>query len=75
LVRDRRLRFGGLRLSSWRGSGIPEPVVGWIEGGPAAAQPLGGLVLVGVEELLELLGGQRANRQAAAFIDRRAHLL
>jgi hypothetical protein len=75
LVRNRRLGFGGLRLSPWRGPGIPEPVVGWIEGGPAAAQPLGGLALVSVEELLELLGGQRANRQAAALIDRRAQLL
>jgi hypothetical protein len=31
--------------------------------------------LVGVEELLELLGGQGTNRQAAALIDRRAQLL
>jgi hypothetical protein len=47
----------------------------WVQGGPAAAQPLGGLVLVGVQEPLELLGGQGADRQAAALVDRRAQLL
>jgi hypothetical protein len=30
----------------------------WVQGGPAAAQQLGGLVGVDVEELLELVGGQ-----------------
>jgi hypothetical protein len=29
----------------------------WVEGGPAAAEPLGGLAVVGIQELLELLGG------------------
>jgi hypothetical protein len=32
------------------------------------------LVLVGVQELLELLGGQGPDRQAAALVDRRAQL-
>jgi hypothetical protein len=31
--------------------------------------------VVGVQEALELLGGQRPDRQAAALIDRRAQLL
>jgi hypothetical protein len=30
----------------------------WVQGGPAAAQQLGGLAGVGVQESLELLGGQ-----------------
>jgi hypothetical protein len=36
---------------------------------------LGRLVVVGVQEPLELLGGQRPHRQAAALVDRRAQLL
>jgi hypothetical protein len=47
----------------------------WVQGGPAAAQQLGGLAMVGVQEPLELLGGQGTNRQAAALVDRRAQLL
>jgi hypothetical protein len=47
----------------------------WVEGGPAAAQQPGGLVVVGVKEPLELLGGQRPDRQAAALVERRAQLL
>jgi hypothetical protein len=44
-------------------------------GWPAAAQQFGRLVVVGVQEPLELLGGQRPHRQAAALVDRRAQLL
>jgi hypothetical protein len=47
----------------------------WVKGGPAAAQQLGRLIGVGVQEALELLGGQGADRQAAALVDRRAQLL
>jgi hypothetical protein len=46
-----------------------------VEGGPAGAQQLDGLVGVGVQEPLELLGGQGADRQAGALVDRRAQLL
>jgi hypothetical protein len=46
-----------------------------VEGGPAAAQQLRRLVMVGVQEPLELLGGQRPDRQATALVDRRAQLL
>jgi hypothetical protein len=44
-------------------------------GGPAAAQQVGRLVVVGVQEPLELLGGQRPHRQAVALVDRRAQCL
>jgi hypothetical protein len=47
----------------------------WVQGGPAAAQQLGRLVVVGVQEPLELLGGQGPDRQASALVDRRAQLL
>jgi hypothetical protein len=47
----------------------------WVQGGPAAAQQLGGLVVVGIQESLELLGCQGADRQAAALVDRCAQLL
>jgi hypothetical protein len=57
------------------GSGDPEGVHWWLKVGPAAAQQLGGLVVVGVQEPLELLGGQGPNRQASALVDRRAELL
>jgi hypothetical protein len=55
---ERRLGFGWHRLGSRRRLKNPEGVGRSIQGDPAAAQPLGGLVGVGVEELLELLGGQ-----------------
>jgi hypothetical protein len=44
-------------------------------GGRAAAQQLGGLAVVGVQEPLEFLGGQGTHRQAAALVDGRAQLL
>jgi hypothetical protein len=47
----------------------------WVQSGPAAAQQLGALALVGVQETLELLAGQGADRQAGAMVDRRAELL
>jgi hypothetical protein len=47
----------------------------WVQGGPAAAQQLGRLVVVGVQEPLELLGGQRSYRQAGALVERRTQLL
>jgi hypothetical protein len=47
----------------------------WVQGGPAAAQQLGGLALMGVQEVLELLGGQGPNRQAGALVDQRAQVL
>jgi hypothetical protein len=47
----------------------------WVEGGPAAAEQLGGLAVVGVQKPLELLTGQGADRQAGALVDRRAKLL
>jgi hypothetical protein len=50
-------------------------VLWWVQGGPAAAQQSGGLVGVGVQEPLELLGGQGPDRQAGALVDRRAQLL
>jgi hypothetical protein len=40
------------------GSGDPRGVPPWVQGGPAAAQQLGGLADVGVQEPLELLGAQ-----------------
>jgi hypothetical protein len=46
-----------------------------IQGGPAAAQQLGGLVGVGVEEVLELFGGEGADGQAVALVEGRAQLL
>jgi hypothetical protein len=55
---ERRLGFGWHRLGSRRRPKNPEGVGRSIQGGPAAAQPLDGPVGVGVEELLELLGGQ-----------------
>jgi hypothetical protein len=58
-----------------RGPGNPEGVPRWIEVSPAAAQQLGGLAVVGVQEPLELLGGQGPDRQAGALVDRRAQLL
>jgi hypothetical protein len=57
------------------GSGDPKRISWWVQGGPAAAQQLGRLIGVGVQEPLELLGGQRPHRQAAALVDRRAQLL
>jgi hypothetical protein len=57
------------------GSGELEGVLGLVEGGPAAAQQLRRLVMVGVQEALELLGGQGPDRQAAALVDRCAQLL
>jgi hypothetical protein len=47
----------------------------WVQRGPAAAQQLCWLAVVGVQEALELLGGQRPYRQASALVDRRAQLL
>jgi hypothetical protein len=47
----------------------------WVEGGPAAAEEPGGLAGVGVQEPLELLGGQGPDRQAGALVERRAQLL
>jgi hypothetical protein len=47
----------------------------WVEGGPAAAQQLGRLAVVGAQEPLELLGGQGPDRQPAALVDRRAQPL
>jgi len=44
-------------------------------GGSRAAQPLGGLASVDVEELLELLGGQGTDGQAVALVEGRAELL
>jgi hypothetical protein len=58
-----------------RGRGTPAAVLRWVEGGPAAAQQLGGLIGVDVQEPLELLGGQGADRQAGALVDRRAQFL
>jgi hypothetical protein len=55
---EHRLGFGWRRLRSRRGSGNLERVPRSIQRGPAATQHLGGLVGVGVEELLELLDGQ-----------------
>jgi hypothetical protein len=46
-----------------------------VEGGPAAAQPLGGLASVGVQEPLELLGRQLPHRQAAAMVDGPAEIV
>ena len=67
-------RHHWLRLGR-RGPGTPEGLGWWVQGGPAAAQQLGGLALLGVQESLELLGGQGPDRQAAALVDRRAQLL
>jgi hypothetical protein len=50
-------------------------VARWVVGGPAAAQQLGRLAVVGVQEPLELLGGQGPDRQAGALVHRRAQLL
>jgi hypothetical protein len=75
LGRNRRLGSAGLTLSPQRGPGDPEGVPRSVEKGPAAAQQLGGLAGVGVQEPLELLGGQSTNRQAAAPVDRRAERL
>jgi hypothetical protein len=47
----------------------------WVQGGPAAAQQLGWLALVGIQEPLELLAGQGPDRQTSALVDRRAQLL
>jgi hypothetical protein len=58
LGRDRRVGFGARRLSCLSGPGTPGRVYRWVQGGPAAAQPLDGLASVGIEEVLELLGGQ-----------------
>ena len=57
------------------GFGEPDGVFGLVEGGPAAAQQPVRLVVVGVQEALEFLGGQRPDRQAAALVERRAQLL
>jgi hypothetical protein len=61
LGRHHRHRCG----RGWWGRGTPDGVPRWVQGGPAAAQQLGRLVVVGVQEPLELLGGQGADRQAA----------
>jgi hypothetical protein len=66
---------GVLMPSRWWGPGTPEGAPQWVEGSPAAAQPLGGLVGVGVQEPLELLGGQGSHRQATALIHRRTQRL
>jgi hypothetical protein len=50
-------------------------VTGSIRRSPAAAQHLGGLVGVGVEELLELFGGEGADCQAVALVEGRAQRL
>jgi hypothetical protein len=47
----------------------------WIEGGPAATQPLGGLTGVSVQEPLELLGVKSPHGQPVALVDRCAQLL
>jgi hypothetical protein len=46
----------------------------WVQGGAPAAQQLGWLAVVGVQEPLELLAGQGPDRQAGALVDRRAQL-
>jgi hypothetical protein len=46
-----------------------------IQRGPAAAQRLCGLVGVGVEELLELFGGEGTDCQAVALVEGRAQRL
>jgi hypothetical protein len=71
---DRLSRHRWQRRGRW-GPGTPEGVRWWVQRGPAAAQQPGGLVVVGVQEALELLGGQGPHRQAAALVDRRAQLL
>jgi hypothetical protein len=65
---DRRQGFGRRRVSHRRGPGIPEAVPLWVEGSPAAAQPLGWLAGVAFQESLEFLGGQGSHRQAAALV-------
>jgi hypothetical protein len=72
---EHRLGLGWCRLGSRRGSGRLERVAQSIQGGPAAAQRVGELVGLGVQEPLELFSGQGANRKAAALVDRRAQLL
>jgi hypothetical protein len=47
----------------------------WVEGGPAATQPLGGLTGVSVQEPLELLGVKSPHGQPVALVDRCAQLL
>jgi hypothetical protein len=66
---------GGLIPSRRWGPGNPEGAPRWIEGTPAAAQPLGGLAGVSVQEPLELLGAQGPHRQATALIHRRPQRL
>ena len=58
-----------------RGPGNPEGVPRWVQGGPAAAQQLGGLAGVGVQEPLELLGVQLPHRQPVALVDGSAELV
>jgi hypothetical protein len=69
---DRGRRRGGRGRG---GLGTPEGVLQWVQGGPAAAQQLGGLVDVGVQEPLELLGVQLPDGQPGALVDRAAELL
>jgi hypothetical protein len=48
----------------------------WVEGGPAATQPLGGLTgVVSGQEPLELLGVKSPHGQPVALVDRCAQLL
>jgi hypothetical protein len=61
--------------SRWWGPGNPKGAPRWVQGTPAAAHALGGLVGVDVQEPLELLGGQGPHRQATALIDRRTQHL
>jgi hypothetical protein len=50
-------------------------VLQWVQGDPAAAQQLGGLADVGVQEPLELPGVQLPDGQPGALVDRAAELL
>jgi hypothetical protein len=58
-----------------RGLGNHEGISRWIKGGPAAAQELGGLAGVGVQEPLELLGVQCPHGQPGALVDGAAVLV
>jgi hypothetical protein len=51
----------GQRCGRW-GPGTPEGVPRWVQRGPAAAKQPGGLVVVGVQEPLDLLGVQGTDR-------------
>jgi hypothetical protein len=58
-----------------RRPGNPDGVPWWVQGGPAAAQELGGLVGVDLHEPLELLGIQFPDSQPVALVDRPATLI